>query len=249
MISQNLKPQLLKTKAPMVTNWLTKNIARTLVRLCPLCRMPLADDHAKLCRFCLQRLLQTSRCPCCGLQSTDDTSLCGQCLQQPPLWQRLYCVGDYQPPLSGLVHQLKYQRQPWLAGLLAELLLNRVTHKPDIILSVPMHWQRYWRRGYNQSDLLARQLARRLAVPYQPGLVKRTIATKAQQRLDRQQRLHNLTGAFALAPISTTVICGAHLALVDDVVTTGSTMTQMCQLLLAAGAESIDIYCICRTPD
>ncbi|HAS6252855.1 TPA: ComF family protein [Vibrio vulnificus] len=112
-----------------------------------------------------------------------------------------------------------------------------------------MHWRRQWLRGFNQSDVLAAQLARRLNRPFLAHAFTRLLHTPPQQGLNKQQRQRNLAGAFRLNRSALPHAIPKHVAIVDDVVTTGSTVRQLCQLLLAVGVESIDIYCLCRTPE
>nr|WP_238529409.1 phosphoribosyltransferase family protein [Vibrio mimicus] len=110
---------------------------------------------------------------------------------------------------------------------------------------MPLHWRRRWQRGFNQSDLLARELARSLPTQYDSQLFARRRATPHQQGLSKAQRIQNLSGAFVLNHQPNQ----QHIAIVDDVVTTGSTIRHLCDLLLDVGVQSIDIYCICRTPE
>tara|TARA_Y100001956_G_scaffold82383_1_gene103061 strand:+ start:3082 stop:3627 length:546 start_codon:yes stop_codon:yes gene_type:complete len=169
---------------------------------------------------------------------------CGVCLKNAPLWTRLFCVGDYQAPLSDYVHKLKYERQFWQAEKLAELFTSRVSSPAPVITSVPLHWRRHWLRGFNQSELLAIAMAKQLGSSYQP-LFKRVRATEPQQGKNRQQRMANLHRVFALR----NQVNAQHVAIVDDVLTTGSTVHHLCKLLLDAGVKSVDIYTICRTPE
>ncbi|QXO17549.1 MULTISPECIES: phosphoribosyltransferase family protein [Vibrio] len=230
----------------MLANQLQKTMLSWLAPACPLCRLPLAkqDTHG-LCAACLEWYTPQPRCERCGLPSPMPVTQCGECLRSPPPWQRLICLGDYRFPLSQAVHKLKYQRQFWQAPSLAGLLATRITDPAPLLTSVPLHWRRYWLRGFNQSDLLARALSQALQCHYQPQLLQRVRATAMQQGLNKRERTRNLTQAFRLSepPAS------RHIAIVDDVVTTGSTMRQLCNLLLDVGVKRLDIYCICRTPE
>jgi len=214
---------------------------------CQLCRMPIEGQRPSLwCHHCHEHFFQAiARCESCGLPTLTPTPACGQCLANPPKWHRLYCVGDYQPPLSHYIHQFKYQKKFWHANNLAQLLVPRIDSTPDLICYVPMHWRRYWMRGFNQSELLARSIARSMHVPLSHKLFSRIKATKQQQGLDKDQRKQNLHQAFKLNHRPKV----KHVAIVDDVVTTGSTVEQLCHLLLEASVETVDIYCICRTPE
>ncbi|SJL84779.1 DNA utilization protein GntX [Vibrio palustris] len=232
----------------MLANWLQKNIKRQIPQCCHLCGLSLDSPHAlSLCSACRLALQPTPRCQRCGLTTAIPTKQCGRCLKEPPWWQALYCIGDYRYPLTQYIHQLKYQRQFWLAKPLAQQLSTVITEPAPVLCAVPMHWRRYLWRGFNQSDQLAKQLAQHLQVQYWPHLFHRQRATAPQKGLHRKQRRHNLYGAFGFTtPI---YALGSHVAIIDDVVTTGSTLKPLCQLLTKVGVTQIDVYCLCRTPE
>lgn len=218
--------------------------------LCWLCRLPLRMAQHGLCNGCLRQLpVLPELCPRCGLPARAD-QVCGRCLQRPPPWQQLICVSDYQPPLSHWVHQLKFCRATALRVMLARLLLLKwlamrrcyALPRPDVILSVPLHQRRHWRRGYNQAALLAQPLARWLGCGYVEG-IGRVRQAAVQHELSASARKKNLRGAFRLEiPVD-----GRHILLIDDVVTTGSTVAEISRMLQAAGAASVQIGCLCRT--
>jgi len=115
--------------------------------------------------------------------------------------------------------------------------------RPDTIVSVPLHSRRAWRRGYNQSALLAIPLARWLNCEYQPTAIRRVRPTATQHQLTAKQRRGNLKGAFRVdIPLA-----GRHMVIVDDVVTTGSTVAEIARLLKKQGAATIQVWCLCRT--
>ncbi|VFS85727.1 DNA utilization protein GntX [Raoultella planticola] len=102
--------------------------------LCWLCQMPVAIDNWGICSCCATSLALThSLCPRCGLPAAVSRVPCGRCLRNPPPWQRLVTVNDYRPPLSGLIHQLKFSRRPELASALARLLLLRVRQREGFL--------------------------------------------------------------------------------------------------------------------
>ncbi|MDW6002647.1 phosphoribosyltransferase family protein [Vibrio mangrovi] len=173
------------------------------------------------------------------------TPQCGRCLKSPPLWNHLYCLGDYAYPLTQMIHQIKYGRQFWHIDSLAALLAKSIPSPAPLLLPVPMHWQRYLHRGFNQSTLLTHSLSRHLGVACQTRLLQRIRSTPPQEGLHKTERENNLMQAFTLRSLPPV----RHVAIVDDVVTTGSTVSQLCQLLLEVGVEYIDIYCLCRTPE
>lgn len=223
----------------------------TVPGLCWLCRMPLALSRWGICSVCSRSLVTVNGCPQCGLRATHPDMPCGRCLQKPPPWRALVAVTDYVPPLSGLVHQFKFSRQSTLAVPLARTLLLAVLRarragtlpRADRIVSVPLYKNRQWRRGYNQSDLLCRPLARWLGCEYQANTVTRLRPTAIQHRLSARLRKKNLKNAFRLE----LRVNGLHIAIVDDVVTTGSTVAELSRLLLRSGAASVQVWCLCRT--
>lgn len=165
--------------------------------------------------------------------------------------ERLVSVSDYMPPLSLLVHQLKFTRRSEIAAALARLLLQEVLmarrstglQLPDRIVSVPLWSRRHWRRGFNQSDLLCQPLARWLGCAWDSQTITRVRATATQHHLSARLRKRNLKNAFRLElPVQ-----GLHMVIVDDVVTTGSTVAEIAQLLLRNGAATVQVWCLCRT--
>ncbi|KJV46804.1 phosphoribosyltransferase [Pantoea sp. BL1] len=218
--------------------------------LCWLCRLPLQIARHGLCSRCVQQIpALPAICPCCALPASG-TRLCGRCLRRPPPWHSLTCVSDYLPPLSDWVIQLKFSRATALRVMLARLLLLKLlnsrrvnlTPRIDLVLSVPLHRRRAWQRGYNQAELLAKPLARWLGCEYRAG-VRRRRRGLVQHALRASARKKNLRGAFSLEmPVR-----GRHILLIDDVVTTGSTVAEISRILLAQGAASVHIGCLCRT--
>lgn len=217
---------------------------------CGLCQLPLTTpsqpNPLRWCSHCFQYLAPITRCPSCGLAMTEEeqnNTLCGECLADPPPWQRLFTLGDYSFPLSHQVQKIKDQGELWHIDALTQLLAERIPTPAPLITSVPLHWRRYLSRGFNQSDLLARHLATHLQSECDCRIFRRIRHSASQRGHTRAHREHNLKGAFVL---NRKPKC-KHVAIVDDVVTTGSTVRQLCELLLEVGVESIDIYCICRT--
>ena len=169
---------------------------------------------------------------------------CGQCLAEPPPWQRLYTLGDYDFPLSGHIQRFKDHGEMWQVNALTQLLAERIEQPAPLITYVPLHWQRYLTRGFNQSHLLAQHLAKHLQVKLGTRVFRRVKNSPPQRGSNKDNRQNNLHQAFILPR----KLPATHVAIVDDVVTTGSTVRQLSNLLLEVGVESIDIYCICRTP-
>ena len=224
----------------------------TVPGLCWLCRMPLMLGHWGMCSVCTRATCQhVCLCPQCGLPAAHPDIPCGRCLQKPPPWQRLIAVSDYVPPLSGLIHQLKFSRRSDIAPALSRLMLLEVLQArrtrglpfPNRLISVPLWQRRHWRRGFNQSDLLCRPLAHWLNCDWDSQAITRIRPTATQHHLSARLRKRNLKNAFRLElPVQ-----GLHMVVVDDVVTTGSTVAEIAQLLLRNGAATVQVWCLCRT--
>lgn len=212
------------------------------------------DTALPLCTPCENQLpWLLNGCPRCALPMGLRGVLCADCLKQPPAFEQVHAPWIYGFPVDSLISQFKH-RSHWpfgylLAELLGRSLQDRFDHglaRPSALLPVPMTDSRQRRRGYNQATLLAQWLERSLGLPCRPDQLLRVQDTPAQQQLDARARQRNLLKAFALAPAAQ--VEGQHLALVDDVLTTGATAQALARLLMRAGAARVDIYCLARTP-
>ncbi|EKX98637.1 comF family protein [Aggregatibacter actinomycetemcomitans Y4] len=163
-------------------------------------------------------------------------------------------IGRYNEPLSTLIHRFKFQNQFWLDYTLARLLYlaireARRTHQlplPEVILPVPLHHFRQWRRGYNQADLLAQQLAKWFKIPVDNGLLLRAKRTPTQRGLTAKDRRHNLKNAFRIST-NDRHFPYRSVALVDDVITTGSTLNEIAKRLRQANVVHIQVWGLART--
>ena len=216
--------------------------------LCLLCRQP-CDDQPLLCSWCQHSLLQPCRkCRLCAAPLPEHHAgndlPCGRCQRRPPPWDRLQVIGDYQLPYSLLIPRLKYSGQILLAPLLARLLADHLEgdDPPEAIIPVPLHWWRQWWRGFNQAEEIGLALGAITGIPCDTRLLHRIRATPQQTRLSAGQRRRNLRGAFQIAPHSY-----RHVALLDDVVTTGATAGQLTRLLHESGIARVEVWAICRT--
>lgn len=206
-----------------------------------------------LCRPCLLRFgPSVPRCPRCALPWAGPAP-CGSCLREPPAHQHAVAVADYGFPWDRLVARLKFQDQPELARPLGQLLAQAVARtpdlpRPDLVLPVPLGQARLAERGYNQAWALARHTARCLGLPARADLLQRWRDGGHQVGASRAQRLRNLQDAFGLATHAGPALAGQHLAVVDDVLTTGVTAQAASLALRRAGAASVQVWVLCRTP-
>lgn len=229
-----------------VYNWL--NFVRNAIypRCCVLCGRPGQGDM-DLCGACRRELpWNHSACRQCGLPLEIGGMICGPCLHRSPPFTVSHIPFRYEAPLDTLLPQLKFRQKlhlgPLLAGLMAEAICERDGPLPEVLLPVPLHTGRLRERGYNQALEIARPLSRRLAVPLGLQLCIRQRRTSAQTSLSGVERRRNLRGAFAVR----TGEVPRHVALVDDVVTTGATVEELARTLRRAGVETVEVWACAR---
>jgi ComF family protein len=235
---------------------LLRTIARStldvvLPALCLLCRKPISAAGG-LCPSCWGDLtfLGPPQCDRCGLPFPfDQGPLCGECLRRAPAFSRARAVMHYDEHAKRLILRFKNADRihaapilaTWLARAGAELL-----PEVDVLVPVPLHWRRLFRRRYNQSALLARALARQSGVPWLPDTLRRVRATPTQGGLGARQRRLNVRGAFAVPPHCRARIAGKRALLIDDVLTTGATLDAAARALRRAGAADVFALALAR---
>jgi len=220
---------------------------------CLLCDEP-ADDTTPICMACETELPWLGEhCQTCALPLPAAGLTCGQCLLQPPAFEQVAAPWTYSFPIDSLITRFKHSAKWPFGHLLAELLAQSLHHRfadnlrrPDALVPVPLAARRLRQRGFNQAAMLARWLSNSLDIPCDEGLLSRIKDTSAQQDLSADARKKNLRNAFTLTPGAS--VRGRHLALVDDVLTTGATAQALARLLKDAGAAQVDVYCLARTP-
>lgn len=221
---------------------------------CVNCQRKLMIGRHGLCSRCNREIRRFAYCGCCGAELQRDELHCGQCLRDEPSWQRMVIVSRYSEPLSTLIHRFKFQGQFWLDRSLARLLYLAIrqakrTHQlnlPDVILPVPLHHFRQWSRGYNQATLIAKWLGRWLDIPVREDLLIRLKRTPTQRGLTAKSRRKNLKNAFKTT--EKWQKCGyKSVCLVDDVITTGSTMNEIAKQLRKVDVEHIQVWGLART--
>lgn len=215
---------------------------------CLLCGAP-GSSGRDLCGACgLDLPHNPVACRLCALPLTaQEAGVCGHCLRQPVPLDGSIIPFLYAAPLDHLLLGLKFSQQlvnaRLLGGLMADAIGERVTELPDCIIPVPLHPARLRERGYNQALELARPVAVRLGVPLCESLVVRQKHTAAQSTLEKGARRRNIKGAF--------VVRGelpAHIAIIDDVVTTGSTVNELARVLRRGGAKRVVVWACARVP-
>jgi ComF family protein len=239
----------------MVYKWFRQGLKQALLRAlpfnCTLCGQAAADADMDLCLSCRRHLPWLEQaCRRCGnpLTAQPASLLCGRCLRKPPHFDRSYCAFIYREPVSWLLQGLKYHRRlsgiPVASRLLLEYLRPRVELWPQLILPIPLHPARLRQRGFNQALEIARPLARLLHIPLSVRICARERDTLQQSELPAARRAANVRNAFRMhqrLPVK-------HVAIVDDIVTTGATANELARLLKRNGAETVQVWAVARTP-
>lgn len=235
-----------RRKLSWVYDWLKLSLSQFFPPSCQLCGAP-GQEGRELCEGCLLDLpwLLHGCDRCAEPLPSPQAPLCPRCLRRQPPFDRVIAPFLYVPPVDALVHRFKFRRDLPAGRLLAQLLAAHLTDEqtlPQLLLPVPLHARRLRERGYNQAWELTRTLARLLRVKAEPSLLVRTRATAAQHELAGSKRRSNVRGAFAL----TGPLRAAHVAVVDDVLTTGNTAAELARVLRRAGAERVDVWVVAR---
>jgi ComF family protein len=221
---------------------------------CPACGAVTPDPH-RFCLGCWQSLtfLGDPCCGCCGLPFDYDgtasggAALCGRCLADPPRFDRLRAAVGYGEVARRVALKLKYSGQPGVAETLATLMARHLYGEDDALLvPVPLHRWRIWKRGYNQSALIAAALSRRTGIALAPDLLQRIKATPPLRGLGRRERAKTVRGAFRVPAAAKDKVRGRRLILVDDVYTSGATAAACAKTLKRAGAARVDVLCWAR---
>jgi ComF family protein len=235
-------------KFPEVDLWL-KSIQRVVYPpRCLLCDAP-GKAGRDICGDCLAELpLNSMACRLCALPlAVSEEGICGGCLKHPPPLDGSFIPFLYGTPLDYLLLGLKFNQQLMnarlLGALMADTLVVNAGDLPDCILPVPLHHSRLRERGYNQALELARPIAKQLGVPLADDLVLRVKHTVAQSSLEKKARHHNIKGVFAVRGE-----LPGHIAILDDVVTTGSTVNELALILRRAGAKRVVVWACARVP-
>lgn len=202
------------------------------------------SHHGAWCGACDAALpyLSAAHCPACALPTLDG-AVCGRCLKKKPFFDHTAAAYAYTFPLDQLVQALKFNEQLQLANALADKLAQRITTRPDCIVPMPLHPARLRERAYNQSLELARRIAQRLDIPLLPHACLRVRDTPPQSALKWKERGQNMRKAFACAENFT----GKHVAMVDDVMTSGASLNELALALRRAGASEISAWVVART--
>ena len=219
------------------------------VQHCALCDKP---SKQRICDHCSAYFFVAQHtCQSCAVPLKHHAIYCGHCLKSPPNYDMSYSPYLYQAPLSHLISEFKHKGHLFVGRGLGELFYAAIRRYycqqhlplPDLIAPVPLHWKKQWRRGFNQSAFLGNLLAKELGIALFSH-AKRRHATRSQKKLSRKERLNNMNDEFVI----TRKLNGQSIAIIDDVMTTGSTVNHFAKALKQAGAKKVSVWALARTP-
>jgi ComF family protein len=232
---------------------------------CPGCGESLPGiNRGGVCEPCWSAIAPVAPplCPRCGIPLAKRLDarpaanhVCGRCTARPPAYDGVRCALVFEGPVRALLHLFKFDHRRDLAKPLAAAIVRALPPDAafDVVVPVPLHWTRSIGRGYNQAGLLARRIGRARRVRVRSLLVKRR-RTRDQAHLSAAERARNLERAFAVGRgpfgiIGSPTLSGLRILLVDDVLTTGATAEGCARALKAAGAASVFVAAVARTPE
>jgi ComF family protein len=222
---------------------------------CHFCKefIPMAD-YLHLCARCLEacRLIRSPLCKICGVPFYTDVGedhLCGRCIDRTPPFASARAAALFEGPVRELIHRLKYNHRVQHRRPLARLAVRRLApfvaeSQIDLVIPVPLHVKRLRQRGFNQAALLGEVLAREWGLPLMRRNLRRIRWTEPQINLSHAERAANVKDAFSV--IDPLLIRDKRLILVDDVYTTGSTVSECSRVLTDAGASAVFVVTIAR---
>ena len=242
-----------------VYNWLNNDLFSLLhTKQCSLCLDPSQNSKA-ICKPCEEDLPYLGHaCRLCAIPlSSDSATLCGRCQRKPPPQNVSLSLFLYDAPIDQLITQFKFHQRLGYGRLLGELMATHLHQhyqqqpdkKPQAIIPVPLSQNRLAHRGFNQAERLSQPIAKALNIPVLQRVCRRNRDTPAQLSLPAKDRHKNLRNAFDInTPLSLRGEQIQHIALVDDVMTTGATLESLANTIKQSGVETVTLWTLARTP-
>lgn len=235
----------------MLFHFIKKIINSYFPQHCLLCLTSVQTDHP-LCTACEKTLpWLTYYCKHCGYYFNHEItpSVCGHCCKKSPLIDNFYGLWHYEYPTNYWIQDLKYHNRLITGKLCANYLLKKIPQwyqddtLPEYLIPMPLHPKRLRERGYNQAIEIARPITKKLKIPLALHECIRSQYTQPQTTVPAKLRMSNVNRAFSIRPN----FQSQHVAIIDDVYTTGSTVHDLCRSLRQAGIVRIDVWCCART--
>jgi len=238
-----------------INNYFAACVDLLYPRTCPVCRAPIDSADAAVCRDCVAAIsfLEQPVCGRCGRHvsiSYSGAIGCAACAGEKLIADRVIALGIYEGGLKECIHAFKFGRKERLGAWVAEMMVSSLRRNQadmlgyDLVVPVPMHPAKRKERGFNQAEVMSRHLARLLAIPCNPGVIRRNVRGQTQSSLSRKDRFQNVAGAFQCA--SPNSVRGRRVLLVDDIFTTGATAAACSSLLKHSGAREITVLVAAR---
>jgi ComF family protein len=225
-------------------------------RHCFACDKSLHEEkNPYICENCLEiiKTTEAKRCSRCGIKLgsgiTSSDKGCPGCKDANLRYEKSFFVSDNTEPVRTLIHQFKYKKHMCLAtplgSLLANLLYQKTISEIDFVVPVPLHWKKKQERGFNQSELMAKKICKKLSIPISVNNLHRVKNTLSQTQLSRLQRQQNVKDAFKVK--NSEQLFQKNVLLVDDVLTTGMTASECAKSLKNAGTNKVFLIALARS--
>lgn len=220
-------------------------------RCCILCNSA-SDQPKDLCKTCQSLLpIILSHCHRCALPLPMDQTTCGQCQKKPPVFDSAWALYAYTSPITSLIKRYKFNRKYAYSAVFSNLMITGIEaalkksqiQQPDLIIPMPLHWTRTMKRGFNQSMELSKTIAKYFGIQHSNKIATRCKRTHYQSNLSPTARQRNLKGAFTSANTSSY----RHIAIIDDILTTGASANALATVLKQQGASKISLWTLART--
>lgn len=219
-------------------------------RRCPVCHEIVEDGRELCCKICRGKLPYVSEpfCMKCGKPVlSDEIEFCRDCTSKKHVYRKGRAPFLYDHLMKQSIAKFKYEGRQEYAAFYAEEILRKCGKEmrlwgAEVLVPIPLHAGRRRKRGYNQAELLAKELSKRSGIPVDTKLIFRKKKTKAQKNLDHKERYSNLKNAFSIREGN---IPYHKIILVDDIYTTGSTIDEAARILQSAGIQTVFFLCIC----
>jgi ComF family protein len=218
---------------------------------CVLCHEKANDrDLCAACALELPPIQKHKSCQQCAMPLNGETTeRCGACQKNPPAYDRTIALFYYQEPITHMLRQFKFHDKLLYGKLFSTLLIEKINIElpaedlPELLLPIPLHASRLSERGYNQALELAKPLAKALKIKLNYRDLIRTRSTQQQATTEKEERYTNVKGAFSLDKTLT----AQHVALIDDVITTGHTVNECAKILKHQGIKKVTVFSVART--
>lgn len=204
-------------------------------------------NNSYICDACRTKFVYEfqNKCKLCGKTTYNIDDICNECIVKRIYYTRLRYVTFYEDIMKQRITEYKFFEKKYLSHFFAEIILNNVEKiEGDLLLAVPIGKKRLLERGYNQSDLIAKELSKRWNIKFESKLLKKVKETPKQSKLSARERKKNIKNAFEV--IDSDIIKGKDIILFDDIFTTGATVNEISRLLIKYGANSVNIIVIAR---